>query len=147
MDLIQLNEWLSKTVLGMIVLGAIGSALFAVSFWLFKKIINYWFPNLFKYLMKFIRNLFDSIETKNRNLKNNGNTYEIIVHFTYHLLRVIFCVIGFATISLERKMIVPTDESTVSMIMNYGVSGVLIYIGLSSCMQILIAYWEQDSNS
>ena len=142
MDFVDLNNWLAKTTYGSVILGAIGSALFAVVFWLIKKVFGFWFPNLFNYLLKHIINYFDSHEVRNKELSRKTNPYPIIVHFTYHLMIVFTSAIASIGLTLE-KLIKNIPDSNLDRLISYSSYGLLIYFGLSSAFAILLAYWEE----
>ena len=143
MDFVDLNNWLSKTTYGSVILGAFGSALFAVVFWLIKKTFSFWFPNLFNYLLKHIIKYFELHETKNKELSKKSDSYPIIVHFTYHLMVVLGSVIAITGLAIER-LIKNTTASNFDILINYSTYGLLLYFGLSSAVAILLAYWEEN---
>ena len=90
MDLTQLNEWLTKTTLGTIVLGAVGSALFAFVYWITKNFVKPWLLSSIKYLIKklFIDHL-DRLHTDLSEVLENKDIKKSISFFAFHLMVII----------------------------------------------------------
>jgi hypothetical protein len=139
MDLTQLNEWLSKTTLGTIVLGAVGSALFAFIYWFTKNFLKPWLLRVSKYLMRniFIKN-FEQIDNELTEMKESSDFKKIISYFAYHITVIIFCTT--AGVGMLIELYLSSRTSIYSSIFSYAVITMVMFNGIFSWIRISDAY-------
>lgn len=139
MDLMELNEWLTKTAFGTIVLGLVGSAFFAFLFWITKNFLAPWFLTSIKYLLKKIFD--DHIERMHGELLEileNQNMQKSISFFAFHLMIIIICA---AIIMLFSSTIDINRTRTVfQTIFLFTTACIPIYYLLLSFLRIAVVY-------
>jgi|GEM_PF-5262426 len=139
MDLTQLNEWLTKTTLGTIVLGAVGSALFAFVYWFTKNFLKPWLLRASEYLLRniFTKNI-ERIDRELAEIQESNDFKKIISYFAYHVTVIIFCTsVG---VGMIIELYLSSRTTIYASISSYAVMAMITFNGFFSWIRISDAY-------
>jgi hypothetical protein len=133
MDIAQINVWLTKTTYGTVILGAAGSALFALVYWCFNKFIKVWFIKCYQKTNHYFDNeLIDIHESK--------DTQKIVSYFAYHVSVIVISTAGLVLFVPASSFIEKFD--TLIFMMYYAFLAMSTYFGAISFAKIAAIYFE-----
>jgi len=82
--LTAIANWLRSTIPGIIILGALGSGVFALFYWFAKSLIGRWLPSLKKRIYRFFDRWVDVGVTIDMDFERRSRSHPIVVYFATH---------------------------------------------------------------
>lgn len=144
LDIDALTKWLTNSVPGIVVLGALGSGLFALVAWSVKRLVLNWFPELgralYKRIDRFVQRQIDDEDHLEQDLK----TFAITLYFAYHVLVGLLSSIVVAGLLLtysERFYKLESANSLAPRLAIIFFAGVLFVLALRSILRIVLPYY------
>ena len=135
MDIAQINEWLTKTTYGTVILGAAGSALFAMVYWFFNKYLKIWLSMCYRKLDAYFSDELHDIII-------STDTNKIVSYFAYQLAVLITSVAILSIVYLPILEFSSKLNSTESVFF-FGILVMLFYFVVVPFMKIWIIYSEK----